>query len=205
MKKILAFTLAETLIVMGVIGVVAALTLPNLNQSTNNKEKIAKVKKIYSNLNDAVGRATAVYGPINEWSGLNKTKFFDRTTEFMKLSKTDRDNVTAILADGTELKVLASDADTSIYVYNVDIDGNNKGKNSPGYDIFQFQVDKSTNEVKPHNIVNRCGTFSDLLRYKNVCGSTWIINYDTMDYLKLDGNGQCPNGTTPTETNPTCN
>ena len=41
----LAFTLAETLIVMGVIGVVAALTLPNLNQSTGNKEKVAKVKK----------------------------------------------------------------------------------------------------------------------------------------------------------------
>ena len=35
-KKTLAFTLAETLIVMGVIGVVAALTLPNLNSSTNN-------------------------------------------------------------------------------------------------------------------------------------------------------------------------
>ena len=29
-----AFTLAETLIVMGIIGVVAALTLPNLNSST---------------------------------------------------------------------------------------------------------------------------------------------------------------------------
>jgi len=29
--KNLAFTLAETLIVMGIIGVVAALTLPNLN------------------------------------------------------------------------------------------------------------------------------------------------------------------------------
>lgn len=45
MKKLFAFTLAETLIVMGIIGVVAALTLPNLNDSTNNKEKVAKVKK----------------------------------------------------------------------------------------------------------------------------------------------------------------
>ena len=65
MKK--AFTLAETLIVMGIIGVVAALTLPNLNSSTGDKEKVAKVKKIYQNLNDAFGRAQAVYGPYNEW------------------------------------------------------------------------------------------------------------------------------------------
>ena len=51
LKKAFAFTLAETLIVMGIIGVVAALTIPNLNSSTADKEKIAKVKKIYSNLN----------------------------------------------------------------------------------------------------------------------------------------------------------
>ena len=68
MKKHLAFTLAETLIVMGVIGVVAALTLPNLNQSTGNKEKAVKLQKLYSNLNDALGRAQVVYGPIDTWS-----------------------------------------------------------------------------------------------------------------------------------------
>ena len=62
MRKFLAFTLAETLIVMGIIGIVSALTLPNLNSSTGEKEKVAKVKKIYSNLNDALGRAVAVYG-----------------------------------------------------------------------------------------------------------------------------------------------
>lgn len=45
MKKLIAFTLAETLIVMGIIGVVAALTLPNLNSSTGDKEKVVKVKK----------------------------------------------------------------------------------------------------------------------------------------------------------------
>ena len=32
LNKYIAFTLAETLIVMGIIGVVAALTIPNLNQ-----------------------------------------------------------------------------------------------------------------------------------------------------------------------------
>ena len=42
-KKILAFTLEETLIVMGIIGVVAALTLPNLN----SKEKARIYSGVY--------------------------------------------------------------------------------------------------------------------------------------------------------------
>ena len=50
LKKALAFTLAETLIVMGIIGVVAALTIPNLNSSTADKEKVAKVKKYIQTL-----------------------------------------------------------------------------------------------------------------------------------------------------------
>ena len=89
--KQFAFTLAETLIVMGIIGVVAALTLPNLNSSTGDKEKVAKVKKIYSNLEDAVGRAQAVYGPADEWcvnySGSCRDRIFERVTEFLKVSK----------------------------------------------------------------------------------------------------------------------
>ena len=48
--KAIAFTLAETLVVMGIIGVVAALTIPNLNQSTGDREKVAKVKKYIQTL-----------------------------------------------------------------------------------------------------------------------------------------------------------
>ncbi len=95
-KKILAFTLAETLIVMGVIGVVAALTIPNLNSSTNNMEKVAKVKKIYAELNEAHNRATAVYGPLETWfvndicndnCKNTRERYYNRLTEFMKLQK----------------------------------------------------------------------------------------------------------------------
>lgn len=92
--KIFAFTLAETLIVMGIIGVVAALTIPNLNSSTADKEKVAKVMKLYSNLQDAFGRATAVYGPMDEWfTGLTSNdtmanKIGERMVDFMKVTKT---------------------------------------------------------------------------------------------------------------------
>ena len=97
--KSLAFTLAETLIVMGIIGVVAALTIPNLNSSTADKEKIAKLNKIYSNLNDAFGRAEAVYGPFDGWfqgdttNATRSTRFAERMMEFMKTSKNCEHNV----------------------------------------------------------------------------------------------------------------
>lgn len=93
-KCFAAFTLAETLIVMGIIGVVAALTIPNLNSSTADKEKVAKVMKAYSDISDAIGRAEAVYGPVNEWQQLDTDvtsqikRLGERITEFMKISKT---------------------------------------------------------------------------------------------------------------------
>ena len=92
-RKALAFTLAETLIVMGIIGVVAALTIPNLNSSTADKEKVAKLKKVYSNLQDAFGRAEAVYGPFDEWfqadttNSTRSSRFSERMLEFMKTSR----------------------------------------------------------------------------------------------------------------------
>ena len=79
---------------MGIIGVVAALTIPNLNQSTGDREKVAKVKKVYANLEDAFGRATAVYGPFDEWFindgndySMKNKRFAERMMEFLKVSK----------------------------------------------------------------------------------------------------------------------
>lgn len=52
MKKI-GFTLAEVLITLGIIGVVAALTIPNLLNQTNDTELKTAWKKAYSELNQA--------------------------------------------------------------------------------------------------------------------------------------------------------
>ena len=125
--KALAFTLAETLIVMGIIGVVAALTLPNLNSSTGNKEKVAKVKKIYSNLEDAVGRAQAVYGPVETWfnndsNNDEKTKrAAERISDFMKYSK-----VCAAGASGCFLQKYATMANPNTYKDIKELIGNTK-------------------------------------------------------------------------------
>lgn len=98
-RKALAFTLAEVLVVLGIIGVVSALTLPNLGQNTGNKETVAKLQKVQSELNDALGRAQAEYGPVKTWfRGGNyegaalRNRFNGRIEEFLRISKTCEPN-----------------------------------------------------------------------------------------------------------------
>lgn len=62
-----AFTLAEVLITLGIIGVIAAMTLPAL--ITNNREKatITAVKKAYSTISNAYKLAENEYGTPENW------------------------------------------------------------------------------------------------------------------------------------------
>lgn len=62
-----AFTLAEVLITLGIIGVVAALTLPSLIQEHREKARVERVKKAYSVLSQAFTLAVQEYGDIDGW------------------------------------------------------------------------------------------------------------------------------------------
>lgn len=53
-RTVRAFTLAEVLITLGIIGVVAALTLPALITNTQNKQLETGLKKAYSTINQAL-------------------------------------------------------------------------------------------------------------------------------------------------------
>lgn len=59
-----AFTLAETLITLMIIGVVAAITVPALNQSIKKNEYAAACMKTYSSLSQAVNRMKTEFGPV---------------------------------------------------------------------------------------------------------------------------------------------
>ena len=71
------------------------MTLPNLNHATGEKERVTKVKKIYSAINDAFDRAQVVYGDFDTWFkdteeddvAAKAERFAKRVTEFMKVSK----------------------------------------------------------------------------------------------------------------------
>ena len=64
MRKISGFTLAEVLITLGIIGVVAAMTMPTLMNSTQGAQYKAAYKKALSALSQAVTLNVA----LDEWS-----------------------------------------------------------------------------------------------------------------------------------------
>ena len=56
-----AFTLAEVLITLGIIGVVAAMTLPTIKQKIDARANMTALKKTYSLLQQATTRAISEY------------------------------------------------------------------------------------------------------------------------------------------------
>ncbi len=66
-KKKTAFTLAEVLITLGIIGIVAAMTLPTLIASYNKQECSVRLKKFYSTMSNAFNLATIDYGAMRYW------------------------------------------------------------------------------------------------------------------------------------------
>ena len=62
-----AFTLAEVLITLGIIGVVAAMTLPSIINNIQKKDTSARLKKFYSAFNQAILLSTVKNGPVSGW------------------------------------------------------------------------------------------------------------------------------------------
>ena len=69
-----AFTLAEVLITLGIIGIVASMTLPILVKNFQNKANIARLEKIYSILSQASLQAQEEYGDFNTWNILDENQ-----------------------------------------------------------------------------------------------------------------------------------
>lgn len=73
-----AFTLAEVLTTLMIIGVIAAITIPTLNQHTKNNEYVSGCLKAYSTLSGAIDRMKVDFGPIglgSKWN--NETEFWN--------------------------------------------------------------------------------------------------------------------------------
>ena len=62
-----AFTLAEVLLTLVIIGVVAAITLPVISENYQKQITIEQLKKAYSAFSQITNRAIADNGPIESW------------------------------------------------------------------------------------------------------------------------------------------
>ncbi len=93
-----AFTLAEVLITLGIIGVVAAITFPTLINKYQKAVTTTKLKKIYSVMANATLRAENDFGPSKYWDfpividgsygTISVEDFFDRYyAPYMNMSK----------------------------------------------------------------------------------------------------------------------
>ncbi len=161
-----AFTLAEVLIVIAIIGIVATVTLPNLNKSTSDAETVAKVKKTVATLQTAYDMAKEKYGEdLSTWiaddttAADQATRFGTRISQYLSVSKicglstnqgcfsssnvariSVNSSVTSMDKNSNYYKVILNDgtslAITSSRSVYFDVDGPNKGYNTYGRDIF---------------------------------------------------------------------
>ncbi len=95
--KSAAFTLAEVLITLGIIGVVAAMTIPTLIANYQEKQTVSRLQKAYSTLKNAFELAKVEHGDYNTWSwnqvpvtNAQRVQYFWETYIFSNLKVTEK-------------------------------------------------------------------------------------------------------------------
>ena len=86
-----AFTLAETLITLGIIGVVAAITIPMLRSAFYEKQTVSRLLETQSILSQAIKSAEEEYGEVGGWdiTGQNEESakvIADKVKPFLKFA-----------------------------------------------------------------------------------------------------------------------
>lgn len=74
------FTLSEVLITLGIIGIVAAVTMPVLTGKYQERTTVTRVKKFYSMMSQALNFAIAEHGTVDTW------EYYDSGDAFSKQS-----------------------------------------------------------------------------------------------------------------------
>lgn len=117
-KKIFGFTLAEVLITLGIIGVVASLTIPVLMNSYARNSTVTRLQKVYTVLSQAIKLSEVDNGPTNTWNygavgnGSDTRAWFNTyLAPYMKYTNillstrgSLNDTVDVYLSDGTKLR-----------------------------------------------------------------------------------------------------
>ena len=84
LKRKAAFTLAEVLITLGIIGIVAAMTLPTLNQAINNKVRAEQVRTVKYKFTKATEKMNSL-GLIGPYASTDA--FVDELQKHLKIMK----------------------------------------------------------------------------------------------------------------------
>lgn len=209
------FTLAEVLITLGIIGIIAAMTIPTLMQNQRNAATITSVKKAYSTLTNAFTSAVQDNGLASSWPSVGGSlSVFSTLETYLKFSKSCNSNTgcfpdvdyktlngggyenieqdsalrKAQLADGSLMAIGESSSCGGINICGqvlIDINGA-QGPNTYGRDLFDFAVIE--NKVILSNFPISDGWDAPSSCNKNSCWypTLWIITKGNMDYLHVD-------------------
>ena len=133
------FTLAEVLITLVIIGVVAALTIPNVIYETKKKEYSSRLKKFYSTMKQVVQKAEADGNSWDEWATSPSAGSLDFQKKYL-LPYISYNKVQVVgnivytyLNDGSYFYTVRG----SCMDFNFDVNGERK-PNEAGRDIFAF-------------------------------------------------------------------
>ena len=178
-KKHNAFTLAEVLITLGIIGIIAAMTLPQLIKNYQAKVLEVRLQKSYSILQNTylmtkaslgvtnLRKEFATYDQVNQIytnSEMFINEFYKQAKVVKKLNKLypiTNFNKTKIMttdpgADTPKpLRILPDGSSIGAQINNgairfwVDTNGPYSKPNRLGFDIFEFQVRDSSDMIKP--------------------------------------------------------
>ncbi len=153
-----AMTFAEILLVVGIIGTIAMLSLPGLKKHSQMTEMGRLAQKAYLTIDEAMENAILTHGSMKKWK-LDDNKYFCETylapnVKTVEVSCTSTaDNVSYIItANGIKMTIAECLGD--FCHVHVDVNGS-KLPNKYGKDFFEFAVVKSTQKVRPHCPVER--------------------------------------------------
>lgn len=164
------FTLAEVLITIGIIGVVAAMTIPTL--ITKYKRHVAEVKlqKFYSVINNAMKMIEQNYGEISEVTTIHKDtsdfskEFYEKYfTPYMSNVKVKAfyDRYYIVFADGSSFQVRNYYTELD-FLYYLDMNKKMNEKNAKNYKKYEFyfQYNPTKRVVAPYGIYFDWNTLS---------------------------------------------
>ena len=141
MKK-LGFTLAEVLIALAIVGVVAAITLPTLTSSTKKETNAAKVQVAVSDLENAFTTMLAQEAAVDlDEATIADGNLIDTLSNYIKISP-NSDNTIFVMKNGIEVK---PEADTFEHdmLFTIDVNGFDKVPNTENIDQFAYYLKRT--------------------------------------------------------------
>ncbi len=185
-----AFTLAEVLLVISIIGIVSALTIPGLVTSSKDEQTVVKLKQVKNDLDLALQKAILKYGDPREWSytenGTNKAsmimEFIDSGSSNYFPNSTYNSNESYSKYQSKDETYFAIYSTTSAMKVIVGVGG--YGNSDLGKHIFGFDVNLNQGTVRPFGYNSDVGSSNALSVSNNINATNWAISVGNLDYLK---------------------